>query len=401
MSGMVGSGDEAVPGPAEVAISPLAGEKDRYPERPITVRAQGGTLKHVVVRNDGREVAGTYDAKRTSWSSTGNLEPSTTYAVTARAVNAAGQSTTATSSFKTLKPEKTAEVVNVTPASGETVGVGMPIIVDFDRPIRDKAAVERALRVKSSKAAKGAWHWVTDEQVVFRTSKYWKAKQKVRFRGLLSGVRTGKDTYGVKDVKRSFKIGPRHISEVDTDSHMMTVKSGRKTLREIPISAGKATQYKYTTTNGVHLAMERAPVVVMDSATVGIPQGSPDYYRQTVYSAVRISNSGEYVHGAPWSVGSQGYANVSHGCVNASPSNARWFLGWTQLGDIIEVTGTHRELEYNNGWGFWQMSFKNWVKGGALDRVISTGPKKASSSKPTPTPTPTPTGTAKAEPPAN
>jgi hypothetical protein len=40
----------------------------------------------------------------------------------------------------------------------------------------------------------------------------------------------------------------------------------------------------------------------MDSATVGIPKGDPDYYYETVYWDTRISNGGMFVHAAPWSL---------------------------------------------------------------------------------------------------
>ena len=92
----------------------------------------------------------------------------------------------------------------------------------------------------------------------------------------------------------------------------------------MPMSAGQGGDWKYYTTSGIHLAMSREPVTVMTSP--GIGPGSAGYYQLTVYNTVRISNSGEYVHSAPWSVGSQGYANVSHGCVNVSPENAAWFI---------------------------------------------------------------------------
>lgn len=47
-----------------------------------------------------------------------------------------------------------------------------------------------------------------------------------------------------------------------------------------------------------------------------------------------------YVQSAPWSVGSQGRTNVSHGCLNVSPSNAAWFYDNTKRGDILEIVNT-------------------------------------------------------------
>jgi lipoprotein-anchoring transpeptidase ErfK/SrfK len=145
----------------------------------------------------------------------------------------------------------------------------------------------------------------------------------------------------------------------------MVVKRDGKTVQTMRISAGKATTREYTTTSGVHLTMERGNPVTMISP--GKKKGDPGYYKEVVNHAVRISNSGEYVHSAPWSVGSQGRANVSHGCVNARPDQAKWFYENFHRGDVVKITGTTRDLEWNNGWGYWQLSFKQWKKGSALE----------------------------------
>lgn len=124
-------------------------------------------------------------------------------------------------------------------------------------------------------------------------------------------------------------------------SHHQEVRVNGRSVRRMPISMGKGTQLKYTTTSGIHLTMEKNHHVVMDSASVGCPPGCPDHYRHDVYYAVRISDSGEYEHSAPWSVGDQGSRNVSHGCINLGPRDARWFFRHTQPGDVVQVTGTH------------------------------------------------------------
>jgi len=129
------------------------------------------------------------------------------------------------------------------------------------------------------------------------------------------------------------------------------------------ISAGMATTREYTTTSGVHLTMERGNPVRMISP--GRKKGDPGYYDVMIDHAVRISNSGEYVH-AKNNVWAQGVRNVSHGCINARPDQAKWFYDNVQRGDVVDITGTDRELEWNNGWGYWQMSFSEWKKGSAL-----------------------------------
>ncbi|WP_242454400.1 L,D-transpeptidase [Bailinhaonella thermotolerans] len=372
------------PAPATVAIAPVNGAKKVLPDKGITVSAQGGRLQSVKVQGKGAKKGGLMSDDKTRWRSEWNLHPSSTYTVTATAVNEAGKTTEVTSTFSTLKPSKTFGIADITPSQGETVGVGMPIMVRFDAPVHNRAEVEKALEVQMSKPVEGAWHWFDNQRVDFRTKHYWPKNTKVKFMAHLAGVRGAKGTYATKDYVREFKVGRSQISTVDTRSHYMTVKRDGKVIRKIPISAGSGAKYKWITTNGKHLAMEKSYHVVMDSSTLGCPKGCPDYYRLDVYYTVKFSDSGEYVHGAPWSVGSQGRANVSHGCINASTENAKWFMNTTLRGDPINVTGTRRPLEHMNGWAHWEISWKNWVKGSALKTSVKPGDNV------TPTPEKTP-----------
>lgn len=353
--------------PAAVSITPANGAADGRPDQPIIVKAAKGTLRDVTVRADGGQVAGTFDKGHVQWTSTGTLKPATKYTVTATAKNAGGKTTTASSAFQTLTPKRTFGIADITPMPGETVGVGMPLIVKFSDPVHNKANVERALQVTSTKPAEGAWRWHGDQEAVYRTKDYWQPHQTVTFTARLTGVRGAVDTYGTKDYTRSYTIGASHISTVDVKAHRMTVTVDGRTAKTAPISAGKGGARKYTTTNGVHAVMGKQSPVTMTSGWMGVTDKSdPNYYSLTVYQAVQISSSGEYVHSAPWSVGSQGQANVSHGCVNAPPSFAKWFYDLSNRGDVVKVTGTDRELEPDNGYGYWQLSWDDWRKGSAL-----------------------------------
>ncbi|MFC0553154.1 Ig-like domain-containing protein [Planotetraspora thailandica] len=358
-----GGSASATPGPS-IKISPVKGSSKVSPDKTVTVTADGGSLEEVVVEANGVPVEGKFDSTRTKWTSKEPLRPSSKYTVTAKATGDGGPAT-ATSQFSTLKPKYPLYVADVTPGvKGETVGVGMPIMVTFNQAVTDKKSVEKALEVKAQKPVQGAWRWMSSKQVIYRPATYWPAHQKVKFAAHLSGVRGGKDMYGVKDASATINIGAAWISTVNTKTHMMVVKKDGKTIQTMKISAGNGTTREYTTTSGVHLTMERANPVTMISP--GRKPGDPGYYKEVVNYAVRISNSGEYVHSAPWSVGSQGYANVSHGCVNASPAQAKWFYDNFHRGDVVKIVGTTRTLESWNGWGFWQMSFKQWKSGSAL-----------------------------------
>ena len=358
---------------AKIAISPDSGAERARPDRPIEVRVTGGTLQSVAVETGSSvRVRGRLGEDRTTWTSLWTLDPASSYTVTATAVNASGRTTTSTSEFRTLRP---ASVVRsqVAPLEGETVGVGMPIMVFLTKPVENRANVERALEVKMSEPVEGAWHWVSDDQVQFRPREYWPTGEKVTLVSHLAGVHAGDGLYGDKNLTVSFEVGERHVSVVDADAHRMVVKNGDDVARKFGVSLGKP---GFATRSGTHIAQEKSPTVVMDSATIG----RPGEYRLTTHWNVRISYSGEFVHSAPWSVGSQGNANVSHGCVNASPRNAKWFFDFTNRGDIIKVKGTPKPLEFGNGPTPWVLSWKEWLDGSALGRSVNGSPS------PTPSP---------------
>ncbi len=352
---------------ASVTVLPLDKAAQVPTDQPVVVAVQGGTLRSVTVRGKGGALRGTLSGDRTRWRSTGTASPGTTYTVTSVAANPEGKQTKRTTTFATAKAVTSFDVERITPNkydTGLTVGVGMPVMITFDQPITDRVAVERNLTVRTSKPVEGAWHWFDDRHLDFRPKKYWPARTKVRVEARLAGVHAGKGMYGKRNLALDFKIGRSQITRGTTQGHGLTVRRDGKQIREMPMSAGQGGQWKYYTTSGIHLAMSREPVTIMTSP--GIGPGSAGYYRLTVYNTVRISNSGEYVHSAPWSVGSQGYANVSHGCVNISPANAAWFIENTLIGDPIIITGSPRKLEPTNGWGHWQESWKEWLKWSSL-----------------------------------
>jgi len=177
------------------------------------------------------------------------------------------------------------------------------------------------------------------------------------------GVDAGAGVWGTEDRTLNFSVGDSHIADVDAKLHTMTVYVNGKVARVAAVSTGRD---QYPTTSGIHVVLEKSPSIIMDSATVGIPKGNPDYYYETVLWDVRISWSGEFVHSAPWSVASQGRANVSHGCVNADAADAQWFYNLSRRGDLVVVTGTPRPLVSGNGWTDWNLDWQQWLAGSAL-----------------------------------
>jgi lipoprotein-anchoring transpeptidase ErfK/SrfK len=329
------------------------------------VVAEAGRLRAVrVTGSGGRRLAGTLEDDGRTWVSTGPLAAATRYRVVADAVDDAGTPTRRQSSFTTLRPRAELRAA-IMPLDGETVGVGLPIGVWFSQPVADRAAVERRLQVTSSKPVTGAWHWFADDEVHYRPRSYWPSGSRVTLRARLAGTDAGRGIWGVADRTIRFRIGERRVSVVDVRTHRMKVTSGGRTLRVLPVSTGRE---RYPTTNGVHFVLEKTPVKLMDSSTVGIPRSSPGGYYQRVAWSVRISNSGEFVHAAPWSTGSQGRANVSHGCVNLSTANAAWFYRLTRRGDVVEVRGSPKRPGGSFGVADWNMSWARWLAGSALER---------------------------------
>ncbi|WP_230878381.1 Ig-like domain-containing protein [Planomonospora sp. ID67723] len=361
----VTTGDDRAAGTAApvVQIDPRPGSEQAPTTRGLTVRAGAGTLVGVVAYADDDPVPGYFDPTRTVWRSNRPLAPGKDYSVSATATGANGVRGSATGRFRTFTPERTFRIVSVTPSPGETVGVGMPIIVDFDVPVRDRAAVEKALEVSSPSAVEGAWHWSGETRAVYRPRRYWPAGEKVGFTAYLSGVRAAKDTYGTADHAVRFTVGREQISTIDTRTHQMTVRRDGEVVQRMAISAGMATTREYTTTSGIHLTMDKTNPVRMISPNRR--EGDPGYYDVMINHAVRISNSGEYIH-AKDNVWAQGRVNVSHGCVNARPDQAAWFYTNSLRGDPVIINGTDRELEWDNGWGYWQLSWSDWLKGSAL-----------------------------------
>jgi lipoprotein-anchoring transpeptidase ErfK/SrfK len=211
-------------------------------------------------------------------------------------------------------------VANIAPAAGDLVGVAMPVTVTFAGPVANRAAAERAIGFSSPKTPAGTFTWLADDAVQFKPTGFWPAHSTI--------------SVSVGGAKTSFGTNAAVVGVADIDAHTFTVSIDDQVVREMPASMGKP---KHPTPIGSFTALEKQSPVVMDSRTIGIPLSDPEGYKLTVYDAVRVTWGGVYVHGAPWSTGSQGNANVSHGCINLSPDNAAWYYDTVSVGDPIIV----------------------------------------------------------------
>jgi len=352
--------------PAVLKVSPADLTVDVPPTAPVTVRASSGTLRAVtLVDATGDKVKGQAGPSAT-WRTRELLRPSTTYTFTIAATGPDGTRTTTTSTFATLKP-KVKATYSLIP-NGGSVGVGMPVIVQFDSAVTTKARraeVEKRVRVTTVPRQKGAWGWLDDRQLMWRPRVYWLPGTRVTVSTSLHGVQTEDNKWIMADDGTSFTVGSSMVSSVDMKAHLMTVRRNGVVIHTFKVSTGKPgplTETRY----GTKVIIERNSAIVMDSATVGIPKGNPNYYKIKTKWNLRLTWTGEFIHSAPWSVNSQGTQNVSHGCTNMAPANAEWMFNNSKVGDVVKFTGSTRAFQPVEGIGVWVYDYAGWQARSAL-----------------------------------
>lgn len=348
---------------ATIVVMPADGKQKVRLDSTIQVAASGGALVSVTVRDgSGAKVDGELSGDGTTWTANeGGLEAASKYRITAVAKDSDGLETTALSTFTTLKPTERASAF-LTPGDKWNVGVGMPVIVTLSKSVADSKRddIENAISVESKPAVKGAWRWFSDSQLQWRPTSYWTSGTKVSVTAALQGVEFRKGVWGKGTQTADFTIGTRMISTVDIDKHTLTVRKNGKILRVIPITTGKA---GFQTRKGTKVIMSRETSRQMNSETTGIGRDNAEYYDVNVKWAMRLTYSGEFLHAAPWSVGSQGRANVSHGCTGMSTANAEWLFNQSKVGDVVTYVGGSRPMEWGNGYTVWNKTFKQWSTG--------------------------------------
>ncbi|WP_051970530.1 L,D-transpeptidase [Kitasatospora azatica] len=374
-----GSGTAAVAPPHLIDASHLvhtSAAADADPGKPFTVTAERGTsLTDVTLSGpDGRQVAGALDPDGHGWHSTGALAASTHYTARIAASDGHGGRGETTAEFSTKQAERLLTAALGPDLGRDTYGVGEPLTVQLSEAVTDPAArqqVERSLTVSSEPAVTGAWHWVDGKNLHFRPHDYWPAGAKVKLTFDGQGRAIDGKLYVGAPSSLAFKVGDRVEALVDAATDQLTFKRNGQVVNTIPVTTGKP---GFDTRNGIKVVLGQERSVQMKSETIGISQGSTEAYDLKVEWATRVTWSGEYVHAAPWSVASQGAENVSHGCTGMSTDNAKWFYEQTRVGDIVQVVNSkgHQMEPFGNGFGDWNLSWDDWVKGSALGKPVST-----------------------------
>ncbi|MFV2121441.1 L,D-transpeptidase [Streptomyces sp. Act-28] len=341
----------------------LTGRQAR-PGSPVEVTLAEGRLTRVTVTDSkGTALDGRVSADGRTWTSTRNAAPGTEYTVEARDADGG----TAKADFATAAPEKVNKL-SLAPGKNSTVGIAQPLSIVFDHPVKDKAAVEKALKVTTSNGTEGSWGWMQDwsgkDRVDWRPREYWKPGTRVTLDARLNGVDSGPDGgWFVRDYATGFTVGRNQVVKVDLDGHRLKLVRDGRLVKDIPVSAGTPGGEK-ASWRGRTVLMSKEGTINMRSETVGLG----DAYDKMVDYSMRLTWSGMYAHAAPWNARYMGNANRSSGCVGMTDGDAEWLYGQVQVGDPFEVEGADAKgtQALNNGYGEWNLSWSEWRAKSAL-----------------------------------
>ncbi|MFJ2277538.1 Ig-like domain-containing protein [Streptomyces sp. NPDC087866] len=332
--------------------------------RPVTVTLASGKLREVTVAaGKGGALTGRISADGRTWTSDRVAAPGTAYRVEAR--DTEGGSDTA--SFTTKAADKVNKLT-LAPGKNTTVGIAQPLSIVFDNPVKDKAAVEKALKVTTSNHTEGSWGWLQDysgrDRVDWRPKEYWKSGTRITLDAALNGVDSGPaGGFFVRDYATTFTVGASQVVKVDLDSHRLALKRDGRTVMDVPVSGGTPGGDKRSW-RGTAVLMAKEGTINMRSETVGLGHT----YDKMVDYSMRLTWSGMYAHAAPWNAAYFGRANHSSGCVGMSDANAAALYREARVGDPFEITGaeTKGTVAEGNGYGAWNISWADWQDRSAL-----------------------------------
>lgn len=363
--GSVASEDGEAPGGPSLDFTPANDATEVSPTERVGVQVADGWIQRVSLTNpDGKVVAGALNRDRTEFTITEPLGYGVQYTWKGSVVGRDGNAAPVEGSFSTINPS-TQVSGRFQLGDGQVVGVAAPVIIQFDGPISDKAAVEKALKVTTDPQVEGSWAWLPDEvggsRVHYRTREYYPAGTKVNVDAKLYGVPFGDGAYGAQDISLHFEIGRRQVVRAEASSHRIQVLDGAgAVIMDFPCSYGEGDLDRNVTRSGIHVVTEKYEDFYMTNPAAG-------YANIRERFAVRISNNGEFIHANPASLGSQGNSNVTNGCINLSESDAQQYFNSAIYGDPVEVTGTRIQLSYADGdiWD-WAVPWEEWKSMSAL-----------------------------------
>lgn len=355
-----------VPPVAAITATPALNSTDVAPIDPISIAVAHGAIDALTMTDaGGTAVNGTLSADHTSWTVAEPLAFGATYTVAGTATGTDGKQVPIAGTYSTVSPD--VQVKNtIYPSDDMTVGVAAPVMVKFGVEPADKAEIAKHVTITTDPQVEGSWAWIQHDDGLwaldYRTKDYWPAGTKVHVEAKLYGVKVADGAYGRADVTSDFVVGRNQVVKADVNSHELVVTQDGQVTATYPASYGRGDNTGDTnliTRSGVHVVTDFDEIKYMSNPAYG-------YVNIPEHWAVRISDNGEFIHANPASTDAQGYANVTHGCVNLSIDDAEAYFHSAIWGDPVEVTGTSVQLGPDDGDIYdWGMSWADWQALGA------------------------------------
>lgn len=318
------------------------------PSEVLEVTATDGALLGAKVLGGPTPIKGTMQDG--VWTSVTPLSPGVAYQLEAHAFGPRGRHVSTVSFASQDSRDKVS--IGVTPSNGSRVGVAQSIDLFFNMSVEAKDEVTQRLEVSSVPAQTGAWKWISDRQVRWRPKEFWKAGSEVKLVADLRGFEIAPGVYAVNPFTTRFSVGDEQIVRVDARKKVAEVFRNGKLVYSAPVSLGMP---GFLTRDGIKVVMERYRVKRMISNLPGAVYDVESPY------ALRLTNSGEFMHAAPWNTANIGYRHTSHGCTNFTMSDAKWMYENLLRGDPVIFTGTGLDtMTIDNGFGEWNVSWREW-----------------------------------------
>ena len=285
------------PEPLTLAVTPLHGATKQPVSTEIGTVISGGRITTVTLTGPGRDtVRGAMREDGTAWVPAGPLKYGERYTATVTATDPTGRMETRTTSFTTMGRPRSVIGSGLYLFDGKTYGVAMPVVVEFipGIPVKDRAAVQKRMFVRTDPPQPGAWHWVDNgTQAYYRAPRYWQPGTRLSVRIALEGIPLSNGRYGNTDRKATARIGDRFEIKVDNATKTLSAYENGTLIKKLPVSLGKKSM---PSSSGTMVVMDKQESTIFDTfAELGPTEG----YRTEIDFAQRLTWKGEFIHAAP------------------------------------------------------------------------------------------------------
>lgn len=253
--------------------------------------------------------------------------------------------------------------IRVLNAPGATVGVGMPVQALFTARFVDARQLSRATTVTvNGTRVDGAWYFgpATGHpgyalEGHLRPQGFWPAHATVHVSIAAHGVTGGPGYVFANGLTLNFRTGAANIATVDDRTHRLTLVSDGRVVARYPVSLGmQATP----TLRGTKVVMSKGNAICLTG---------PGYHECGIKYTQRLTDSGEYLVSAPWHEWAIGRTDVSTGCTDLRPADARALFAALRVGDVVDFpNATGAQVRFGDGFGDWDVPWSTWLTGGAV-----------------------------------